>query len=43
MYSKETLESIINKIADPIFVKDREHRWVLLNDACCKIIGHTRE
>ena len=43
MYSKETLESIINKIADPIFVKDRQHRWALLNDACCKYIGHSRE
>ncbi len=43
MYSKETLESIINAVADPIFVKDRKHCWVLLNDACCKFIGHTRE
>lgn len=43
MYSKETLESIINAVADPIFVKDRKHNWVLLNDACCKFIGHARE
>ncbi len=43
MYNKEALESIINAVADPIFVKDRKHCWVLLNDACCKFIGHTRE
>jgi two-component system, cell cycle sensor histidine kinase and response regulator CckA len=36
------LEHIINSIADPIFVKDRKHRWVLLNDACCKLMGVER-
>lgn len=41
--STEYLNQIINSVADPIFVKDREHRWVLLNDACCRFIGHTRE
>ncbi len=43
MNSQNTLESIMNAVADPIFVKDRQHRWVLLNDACCKFIGHSRE
>ncbi len=43
MDSQNTLESIINAVADPIFVKDRQHRWVLLNDACCKFIGHSRQ
>jgi|GEM_PF-3661026 len=37
------LEKIINSIADPIFVKDRQHRWVLLNDALCRFMGHARE
>jgi PAS domain S-box-containing protein len=37
------LESIINTIADPIFVKDRRHRWVMLNDACCRFMGFARE
>ncbi|OPX65361.1 MULTISPECIES: response regulator [unclassified Methanoregula] len=41
--SKVFLDKIINSIADPIFVKDREHRWVLLNDACCQLIGRSRE
>ena len=37
------LMSIINSIADPIFVKDDKHRWVLLNNAICDFVGHTRE
>lgn len=36
------LEHILNAIADPIFVKDRQHRWVILNDACCNFIGVDR-
>ncbi|MFN6569793.1 PAS domain S-box protein [Dendronalium sp. ChiSLP03b] len=34
---------IINGTDDPIFVKDRQHRWVLLNDAFCKLLGRSRE
>lgn len=41
--SRDYFENIINAVADPIFVKDRRHRWVLLNDALCKFIGHSRE
>lgn len=41
--SRKYLDQVINAVADPIFVKDRQHRWVLLNDACCNLIGHTRE
>ncbi|MEM9542703.1 MAG: PAS domain S-box protein [Cyanobacteria bacterium P01_E01_bin.42] len=40
--SESLLNSIINAIPDPIFVKDREHRWILLNDASCNLIGHPR-
>src|SRR3954453_15160539 len=36
------LENLVNAIANPIFVKDRENRWVLLNDACCELIGVER-
>ncbi|HEX5338222.1 MAG TPA: PAS domain S-box protein, partial [Gallionella sp.] len=39
----EFTAKIINAIPDPIFVKDRQHRWLLLNDACCALIGNTRE
>jgi PAS domain S-box-containing protein len=37
------LNNIINCIDDPMFVKDKQHKWVLLNDACCRQIGHERE
>ncbi len=41
--SREYLNRIINCIGDPIFVKDREHRIVLVNDAMCTFIGMLRE
>ncbi|HBI14232.1 MAG TPA: hybrid sensor histidine kinase/response regulator [Desulfobulbaceae bacterium] len=41
--SKDFLDKIINSISEPIFVKDREHRWVLLNDALCRFMGHERK
>ena len=41
--SKEYLNKIINSIGDPIFVKDRNHRFVLINDALCNLMGHLRE
>ncbi len=41
--SRNYLDMIINTVADPIFVKDRKHRWVLLNDALCNLVGKVRE
>ena len=41
--SREFLNRIINNIASPIFVKDKDHRWILLNDAYCKFMGYERE
>ncbi len=41
--SRNYLDKIINSVADPIFVKDRQHRWVLLNDAFCNFMGYKRE
>jgi len=37
--SVEALQKIIDVIPSPVFVKDREHRWLLLNDSMCKFIG----
>jgi PAS domain-containing protein len=37
------LEKILNYIRDPIFVKDSNHRLILVNDAECDLAGHTRE
>ncbi|MEH2298719.1 MAG: PAS domain S-box protein [Nostoc sp.] len=42
-FSPTFLHQMINGISDPIFVKDRQHRWVLLNDTYCHFVGHSRE
>jgi diguanylate cyclase (GGDEF)-like protein/PAS domain S-box-containing protein len=41
--SKEFLNSIINTIPDPVFVKDGQHRWIVLNQAFCTLIGYPPE
>jgi PAS domain S-box-containing protein len=41
--SRDYLDKIINTITDPIFVKDRGHRLVLVNDAECALTGRSRE
>lgn len=41
--SHSFLNSVIDAVPDPIFVKDRLHRWVLLNDANCRFTGLPRE
>ena len=37
--SKEFLHSIINTIPDPVFVKDKSHRWIILNEAYSRLLG----
>jgi two-component system, cell cycle sensor histidine kinase and response regulator CckA len=41
--SKEYLNQIINCIGDPIFVKDHDHRIMLVNDAMCAFRKMRRE
>ena len=41
--SREFLNKIINSLGDPLFVKDRQHRLILVNDAACKLFGRSRE
>ncbi len=41
--ANEYLYRIINTIADPLFVKDDQHRFVMVNNAFCEHSGHTRE
>jgi len=41
--SKEFLDKVINAIADPVFVKDNQFRFVLVNDAEVALTGHARE
>ncbi len=41
--SKEFLSKIINTIPDPIFVKNRQHRWIVLNRAYSRFLGYPLE
>lgn len=41
--SRLFLRRVIDTMAEPVFVKDRQHRWILVNAAFCKIIGHSQE
>ncbi|MHC4630419.1 MAG: PAS domain S-box protein [Planctomycetota bacterium] len=41
--SEEFLANMINALDDPVFVKDEQHRWTILNDAACKVMGRSRE
>lgn len=43
LLTESFLMSILNSIADPIFVKDSNHNWILINDSFCNFIGHPRE
>lgn len=37
------LSGILNAIPDPVFAKDREHRWAFVNDAMCAFVGRERD
>lgn len=41
--NQDFLAEIINAAGDPLFVKDRQHRWVLVNDAFCDLWRLSRE
>ncbi|MDM8524366.1 response regulator [Desulfococcaceae bacterium HSG8] len=41
--SKDFLDNIINSVPDPIFVKDEQHHWIILNDAYCDFVGFPGE
>jgi two-component system, cell cycle sensor histidine kinase and response regulator CckA len=41
--SREYLNQIINRIADPILVKDGNHKHILVNDAFCAFTEQRRE
>jgi PAS domain S-box-containing protein len=41
--SNAYLDTVINTLADPLFIKDRGHRFVKLNNSFCQFSGHTRE
>lgn len=37
------LQRVLDTIPDPIFVKDRAHRWIAFNGGFCQLVGHSRE
>lgn len=37
------LQNTINSVADPLFVKDDHYRFVIANDALCKMLGMERK
>lgn len=41
--SQQFLGTVINSIPDPVFVKDEQHRWILVNDALAECIGRTKD
>jgi diguanylate cyclase (GGDEF)-like protein/PAS domain S-box-containing protein len=41
--SKEFLQTVINTIPDPVFVKNQEHRCIILNQAYCQFVGYPLE
>jgi PAS domain S-box-containing protein len=41
--SQEFLNRVIDSTSDPIFVKDTEHRHILVNDALCHLLNRPRE
>ncbi len=41
--AQKNLGTIINTIADPVFVKDRNHLLILVNEGFCHLFGHSRE
>ncbi len=41
--SVDALQKIIDVLATPVFVKDRDHIWQLANDSMCAFMGRSRQ
>ncbi|HEY3359063.1 MAG TPA: PAS domain S-box protein [Polyangia bacterium] len=41
--ARDFLESLVNALPNPVFVKDEAHRWIILNESYCRFMGYTRE
>lgn len=39
----ELLQLVLDTIPDPVFVKDRQHRWIACNPGFCRLVGQRRE
>lgn len=33
------LKKVIDSLEEPVFVKDAQHRWIILNDVYCRLMG----
>jgi PAS domain S-box-containing protein len=40
---RELLEAVVDALPQILFVKDSQHRWVLVNRKFCDWVGHSRE
>jgi diguanylate cyclase (GGDEF)-like protein/PAS domain S-box-containing protein len=40
--SSRFFEDVINAVPDPVFVRDRKKRWVVVNNAFCAFVGRDR-
>ena len=34
------LQRVLDTIPDPIFIKDRQHRWIAFNAGFCRLVGY---
>ncbi|UQA54897.1 PAS domain-containing protein [Polyangium aurulentum] len=41
--SFDLLQRVIDTVPDPIFIKDREHRWIAMNQGFCRHVGRPYE
>ena len=41
--ARDLLARIVDAVTNPIFVKDEQHRLVVVNDAFCTLLGRTRD
>ena len=41
--NRRFLTELVDALPNPIFVKDSRHRWVLVNEAFCRLVGRPRE
>ena len=43
LHAPQLLLQILNSVGSPVFVKDRQHRWIYLNKAFCEFMGRRME
>lgn len=39
----DLLKPVLSLLPNPVYIKDREHRWVEVNAAFCDLLGHDRD